>query len=140
MIFYIDLVADGESLKLYIKSVSKLLSVMSETDLCDIYRVRNPSCRRFTCQKISPFKQRLDFFLVSVCLQENIELAEVIPSVGTDHSSLLINLRPTYQGAKGRSYWKFNSCLTQDKHFVNFLKSKIPLFKRKALFEDKISE
>ena len=48
MTFDIGLDADGGSPKLYIKSVSKLLSVMSEIDLCDIYRVRNPDSRRFT--------------------------------------------------------------------------------------------
>ena len=47
MTFDIDLDADGGSPKLYIKSVSKLSSVMSEIDLCDIYRVRNPDSRRF---------------------------------------------------------------------------------------------
>ena len=63
MIFYIDPDADGGSPKLYIKSVSKLLSVMSQIYLCDIYRANNPDSRRFTWQKKSPFKQRrLDFF------------------------------------------------------------------------------
>ena len=141
MIFDIDLDADGGSPKLYIKPVSKLLSVMSEIDLCDIYRVRNPDSRRLTWRRKSPFKQRrLGFFLVSDCLQDNIESVEIIPSVGTDHSCLLMKLRPTYQDARGRSYWKFNNLLTQDRHFVNFLKSKIPLFERESSFEDQISK
>ena len=46
MIFDIDQDADGGSLKLYIKSALKLLSVMFEIDLCDIYRARNPDSRR----------------------------------------------------------------------------------------------
>ena len=78
---------------------------MSEIDLCDIYRVRNSDSRRFTWRRKSPFKQRrLDFFLVSDCLQDNIESVEIIPSVGTDHSCLLMKLRPTYQDVRGRSY------------------------------------
>ena len=122
MIFDIELDADGESAKLYIKSVSKLLSVMSEIDLCDIYRVRNPDGRRFKWRRKSPFKQRRpDFFLVSDCLQDNIASLEIIPSVGTDHSRLLMKLRPSYQDARGQSYWKFNNSLTQDRHLVNFL-------------------
>ena len=65
MIFDIDLDADGRSPKLYIKSVSKLLSVMSGIDLCDIYRVRNPDSRSFTWRRKSPFKQRkLDIFSI----------------------------------------------------------------------------
>ena len=97
-------------------------------------------CRNFTWQRKLPFKQRrLDFFLVSDCLHDNIESVKIIPSVGTDHSCLLMKLRPTDQGARGRSYWKFNNCLTQDRHFVNLLKSKTPLFGREASFEDQVS-
>ena len=102
IILDIDQDADGGSPKLYIKSVSKLLSVMSEIDLCDIYGVRNPDSRHFTWRRKSLFKQRrLDFFLVSDCLQDNIEYIEIITSVGTDHSCLLMKLRPTYQDARG---------------------------------------
>ena len=114
---------------------------MSEIDLCDVYRVRNPDSRRFTWRRKSPFKQRrLDFFLVSDCLQDDIESVEIIPSVGTDHSCLLMKLRPIYEDVRGRFYWKFNNSLTQDRHFVNFLKSKIPLFEREVSFEDQISK
>ena len=51
-----------------------------------------------------------------------------------------MKLRPTYQDARGQSYWKFNNSLTQDRHFINFLKNKIPLFEREASFEDHISK
>ena len=141
MMFDIDLDADGGSPKLYIESVSKLLSVMSEIDLCDIHRVKKPDSKRFTWRRKSSFKQRrLDFFLLSDCLQDNVESVEIIPSVGTDHSCLLMKLRQTYQDARGRSYWKFNNSLTQDRYFVNFLESKIPSFEREASFGDQISK
>ena len=81
-------------------------------------------------------KEDVIFFLASDCLQDNIESVEIIPSVGTDHSCLLMKLRPIYQDARRRSYWKFNNSLTRDRHFVNFLKSKIPLFEREASFEE----
>ena len=51
-----------------------------------------------------------------------------------------MKIRPTYQDTRWRSYWKFNNSLTQDRHFVNFLKSKISLFEREASFEDQISK
>ena len=39
--------------------------MVSENDLCDIYRIRNPDTRRFTWRRKTPFKQRrLDYFLV----------------------------------------------------------------------------
>ena len=34
--------ADGGNPKLKVKSIAKLVSMMSENDLCDIFRVRNP--------------------------------------------------------------------------------------------------
>ena len=47
-IFDISLDVDGWSPQLYIKSVAKLLSMMFENDLCDIFRTRHPDSRRFT--------------------------------------------------------------------------------------------
>ena len=50
--------ADGGSPKLKLKSVSKLLSVMLENDLCDIYRVRSPDTVHFTWCRQTPFKAK----------------------------------------------------------------------------------
>ena len=78
--FDINLDADGGSPKLYIKSTSKLLSMMSENDLRDIYRIRNPDNRRFTWGRKTPIKQRrLDYFLISDSLQETVEIVDIIP-------------------------------------------------------------
>ena len=75
--FDINLDADGGSPKLYIKSTSKFLSMMSENDFCDTYRIRNPDNRRFTWRRKTPFKQRrLDFFLISDRLQETVEIVD----------------------------------------------------------------
>ena len=74
MILDTTLDVDGGFPKLKINSLSKPLSMMSENDLCDIFRVRNPDTRRFSWRRKTPFKQsRLDFFLVSDSMQENIE-------------------------------------------------------------------
>ena len=82
LFFDVELDANGGSPKLKVKSLSKLLSMMSEGDLCDIYRIRNPEAKRFTWRRKSPFKQRrLDFFLVSDIVQENIKAVGITPSV-----------------------------------------------------------
>ena len=47
VIFYEKLDADGGNPKLKDKSITKIISMMSENDLCDIYRVRNPQSRRY---------------------------------------------------------------------------------------------
>ena len=87
LVFDVDLDADGGSPKPKVKSLSKLLSMMSENDLCDLSRIRNPEAKRFK----SPFKQkRLDFFLVSDTLQENIKAVAIIPSVQSDHFAITL--------------------------------------------------
>ena len=131
--FDINLDADGGSPKLYITSTSKLLSMMSENDLCDIYRIRNPDNRRFTWRRKTPLKQRrLDFFLISDSLQETVEIVDIIPSIESDHSCILMKVRPVNESTRGRAYWKFNSSMTQDARFVDMLKKEIPFFKKEV--------
>ena len=133
LLFDVDLDAEGGSPKLKIKSLSKLLSMMSENDLCDIYRIRNPEAKRFTWRRKSPFKQRrLDCVLVSDTLQENIKAVCIIPSVQSDHSTITLTLCPVSENVRGRAYWKFNSSLTQDNYFIDSLKSQIPTLQEKC--------
>ena len=105
LFFHVDLDAKGGSPKLKIKSLSKLLSMMSENDLCDIYGVRNPEVKHFTWRRKSPFKQRrLDCFLVSDTLQENIKVVGIIPSVQSNHSAITLMLYPVSENIRGRAY------------------------------------
>ena len=108
-----------------IKSAAKLLSMMSDNDVCDIFRIRNPETRRYTWCRKTPFKQRrLEFFLVSDSIQENIQLVDIIPSVGSDHSAIKIKLYSLHESSRGRSYWKFNSSLAESliKEISDFIK------------------
>ena len=107
--------------------------MMSENDLCDIYRIRNPGNRRFTWRRKTPLKQRwLDFFLISDSLQETVETVDIIPSIESDHSCILMKLRQVNESNRRRAYWKFNSLLTHDARFVDMLKKEIPLFKKEV--------
>ena len=133
LFFNINLDADGSSPELKVKSVSKLLSMMLKNDLCDIYRIRNPQEKRFTWRRKTPFKERrLDFFLVSDMLQDNIRTVDIVPSVQSDHSAIILKLFPTSECAQGRAYWKFNSSLAQDKHFTESLETEIQAFVREG--------
>ena len=63
MILNTHLYAEGGSPAIKIKSAAKLLSMMSDNDLCDIFCIRNPETRRYIWRRKTPFKQRrLDFF------------------------------------------------------------------------------
>ena len=76
--------------------------------------------------KKNPLKQRrLDHFLISDQLQERTGLIGVIPSVQSDHSTFVIKINGLKDDLKGRSYWKFNNSLINDKTFVNLMKDEI---------------
>ena len=133
MILDTHLNADGGPPAIKIKSMAKLLSMMSDNDLCDIFRIRNPETRRYTWRRKTPFKKRrLDFFLVSDSIQENVQLVDIIPSVGSDHSAIKIILYSLGENSRGGSYWKFNSSLAKDKSFVESLKKEILDFVKQA--------
>ena len=91
--FDVKLDADGGSPQLKEKSICKLITMMSQFDLCDIFRVRQPNEKRFTWRQKNPFKQRrLDHFLISDNLQDLVEYVNIIPSVQSDHSALKLKL------------------------------------------------
>ena len=124
--FDLQLDTDGGNPKLKAKSMTKIMSIMSDHDLCDIYRTRFPSSQCFTWRQKTPLKQhRLDYFLISDQLQEQTGLSDVIPSVQSSHSTIVIRINGLKDDLKGKSYWKFNNSLLNDKSFVNLMKDEI---------------
>ena len=72
---------------------------MSERDLCDLFRIRHPDTRRFTCRSKNSFLQRrFDYCLVSDDSQDQIDTFDIIPSVQSDHSNLKMKLFPLKKG------------------------------------------
>ena len=67
--------ADGGKPKLKINSLSRLISMMEENELSDIFRIRYPDSRQFTWRCKNPLKQRrLDYLLISDSLQHEVEI------------------------------------------------------------------
>ena len=61
-------------------SLSCIQDICLNFDLVDIWRLRNPDCKRFTWRQKSPFIQRrLDYWLMSDAYQEEVE--KIIPSI-----------------------------------------------------------
>ena len=112
------------------KSLSKLQKIITENDLCDIFRIRNPQEWRFTWRNKNPFKQRrLDFFLISDFLQELVVDSQFSQS---DHSAIVLKLSPTNEGERGRSHWKFNNSLPDDNDFMEGFRQKIQVYFRES--------
>ena len=77
---------DGGNPRLKIQSLSKLISMMSENELCDIFLGCYPDVKRFTWRNKNPFIQRrLDYFILSEGLQDSIEIMDIMMNNG--HSS-----------------------------------------------------
>ena len=134
LIFDSQLDSDGGNLRLKSQSLSKLISMMSENELCDIFRVRNPDVKRFTWRNKNPYIQRrLDYFILSEGLQDSIEIMDIIPSVQSDHSVLKLKISPTNERTRGPSSWEFNNSLVHDSNSVEQMKLKTPSFYQESL-------
>ena len=103
--------------------------MMSENDLCDIYRITNPETKIFTWRRKTLFKQRrIGYFLISDCLHGAVQTIEIIPPVQSGHSALKLNFCTVQNEARSRGYWKFNNSLIHDKEFAEAMKNAVPNF------------
>ena len=74
-------------------SIATMQDLTERHNLCDVWRVRNPTNRRFTFRQKNPFLQRrLDYIFISNELQESVVNVEVLLSVNSDHSPIYLKL------------------------------------------------
>jgi len=125
-----DLDKKGGLLNTKIRARERLIELIEEFNLIDVWRVMNPDKKRFTWrQKMPQIHCRLDYFLISDTLQDNTHEVDILPAFKSDHSSIIINLRKTEQELKGKGYWKFNNLLLNEETFVNEMHDKIDVWK-----------
>ena len=112
---------------------SKKASAKFIEDLCldfnliDIWRIRNPEIKRFTWRQKKPLIQRrLDFWLISEICQEDIEKSDIISSINSDHSAIILHFSSISKQKYGLSFWKFNASLTEDMNYVALLTKSVP--------------
>ena len=131
--FNSKLVAKGGKPTLKKKSIRKMIELIESFELCDIWRIRNPTKKPFTFRQnhISGYIQRrLDYFFVFNKLQQSINNTDILVSLSTDHSPISFTLRRSQITAKGKGLWIFNSSLNLNKEFVEKMKkTHIYLFK-----------
>jgi len=99
---------------------------MDDFSIVDVWRIQNPTCKRYTYRQKSPLIQtRLDFYLISNSIQDMVKDCNIIPSVWSDHSSITIKLKFLKDWPKGNNHWKFNATYVEDEIYVNELNAKI---------------
>ena len=99
-------------------SVKVLEDICLEHDLLDIWRIRHPKEKRFTWRLKTPIIQRrLDFWLISDGLQDDVVSVDIKPSIKSDHSAITLLINGMEDAERGPSFWKFNSTLVNDSDY-----------------------
>ena len=91
-----------------------------ESDLIDIWRIRNPDVKRFSWRQKNPAIQcRRDYWLITDSIQEEVEKVDIIPAIGSDHSAITPHINGIENTTYGPLFWKFNASLLGDEAYVN---------------------
>lgn len=108
---------------------NKLLLMMEDLNLSDVFRQRNPLKRSYTYEsKYFKVKSRIDFFLVSNSISNHVLAIESKISIAPDHKAVLLKLQITNRD-RGPGLSKFNSSLIEDENYVNLVKNSYSKFK-----------
>ena len=62
--------------------------------------------------------------MISDCLQDCIEEADIVPSIKSDHSAITLQINSIEDKVHGPSHWIFNSSLLDDDNYVNLITSR----------------
>ena len=109
----------GGVLLLKKESVDQIKALMAEFDLIDIWRVRNPTYRKFTWRRSKPVTlRRLDYFLVSSHMELDIASCGFYTQIQSDHSPVFLKISPLADAYRGPGYWKFNNSLVSDPIYI----------------------
>ena len=70
------------------------------------------------CNKRYFYRESLIFRLIDNVLQEDIDQVDIIPSIKSDHSTILLVIDSVDNQMRGPSFWKFNASLLDDKNML----------------------
>ena len=104
----------------------EMRNMITDLNLHDIWRIRNPTTKRFTYRQKRPLVQtRLDYFLLSHCTLDIVTDTKILSSFCSDHSCISIHVSSITEQTRGSGHWKFNSSLLKDETYVNDMKQKL---------------
>ena len=99
-----------------------LKNLLSDQDLVDVWRAKNPNSKRYTWRSNNPLVQtRLDYWLISATLMYNVTDCEIKPSIKSDHCLISLAISRNLNTKKGPGLWKFNSSLLQNDDYVQMM-------------------
>uniref|UniRef100_A0A087XR38 Endonuclease/exonuclease/phosphatase domain-containing protein n=1 Tax=Poecilia formosa TaxID=48698 RepID=A0A087XR38_POEFO len=97
------------------------VNLISNTNLTDCWRIRNPTTRQYSCFNPSGNGQcsRLDYWLIPHNMVNNISNCEISAAPLTDHCSVTLFLSVNISKPLSILAWKFNSNLLNNKTFCS---------------------
>ena len=111
---------------------NKLISMMEELELIDIFRKQYPQKLTFSYEsKALKVCSRIDFFLVAHCLSKCLVNIQTKVSNAPDHNAIKLSLEPSEE-RQGPGLWKFNNALVDDEEYVNRVKANYPIIGEKC--------
>ena len=100
-------------------SVKCVEDIMLNYDLVDIWRIRNPNSKKFSWRQKKPnYSRRLDYWLVSDLLQDDVAKVDIVTAIRTDHHAITLEIDSLNDQQRGPSFWKFNSSVLDDAFFI----------------------
>ena len=108
------------------KSLAKLLELKEEYELCDIWRIKNPTKKLYTFRQNHSsgiINRRLDYIFTSNKFQEFFNGADIIPAFKTNHSSVVVTIFNYTFFKPGPGLWKFNNFFIKDGTVTNTFKN-----------------
>ena len=116
------------STDIHVTDKKSLVSLKSDFSLVDVWRKCHPRLVSFTWSNATKTQaSRLDRFLISRCLSDNVESCSILPCVFSDHD--FVDLVFSLDGAPRRrgEIWKFNSSLLADPEFKQLILDEIAI-------------
>ena len=74
----------------------------------------------------------MDYWLISNSLSDNVCDVDIIPSIKTDHSAIIIEFKDVSDTVKGPGLWKLNCSLLRDSLYVDEINRLIPTWSREG--------
>ena len=84
----------------------------------------------------SPHESMLFPMLRLPGLQDYTKHTDIIPTVQTDHSAIILKFSGSEGSQRGCSYWKFNNFLSTDNVYLGLMRQKIDEFSAANYFLD----
>ena len=67
----------------------------------------------------------MDYFFISNILQESVKHTDILASLSSDHSPILVSLMKSVIPSRGGALWKFNCSLLHNAKFIEEVKNHI---------------